>query len=158
MEKSRIAVIRIHGKSGLKKGIKSTLNMLRLYNKHNCAVIPNTDAYVGMIKKAKNYITWGEINEETLKLLLERRGKLARKQSLTEQYVNEKLKLNIADFSKQVFEFKKELSDLPGLKLFFKLNPPKGGFERGGIKAQFASGGVLGYRKDKINELIKKMM
>jgi large subunit ribosomal protein L30 len=40
----------------------------------------------------------------------------------------------------------------------FRLNPPKGGFERKGIKQPFRNGGALGNRKDKINELIKKMV
>ena len=54
--------------------------------------------------------------------------------------------------------FKKELKDVPGLKTFFKLCPPKGGFETKGIKQPYSLGGVLGYRKDKINELILKML
>jgi large subunit ribosomal protein L30 len=43
-----------------------------------------------------------------------------------------------------------------GLK--FHLNSPRGGFERKGIKTSFAMGGALGERKDKIAELIKKML
>ena len=55
-------------------------------------------------------------------------------------------------------EFKKELKDVPGLKLFFKLRPPEGGFERKGVKHPFSMGGVLGYRKEKINELLMRML
>jgi len=44
------------------------------------------------------------------------------------------------------------------MKLFFKLCPPVHGFERKGIKKPFSMGGVLGYRKEKINELIKRMV
>jgi large subunit ribosomal protein L30 len=40
----------------------------------------------------------------------------------------------------------------------FRLNPPKGGFERKGVKKSFKIGGALGNRKEKINELIKKMV
>ncbi len=43
-------------------------------------------------------------------------------------------------------------------KKAFRLNPPKGGFERKGIKKAFREGGALGYRKDKINGLIKRML
>ena len=55
-------------------------------------------------------------------------------------------------------EGKKELKDIPGLKRFFRLRPPEKGFERKGIKKTYAVGGVLGYRKDKINELIMRML
>ncbi len=40
----------------------------------------------------------------------------------------------------------------------YLLSPPVGGFERGGIKKSFAQGGVLGNRKDKMNDLIKRMV
>lgn len=44
------------------------------------------------------------------------------------------------------------------LKPFFRLAPPKGGFERGGIKKPFKNGGALGNRNEKINDLIKRMI
>ena len=43
-------------------------------------------------------------------------------------------------------------------KLIFKLNPPRKGFERKGIKTPFSLGGALGDRKNKINDLIKRMI
>ncbi len=43
-------------------------------------------------------------------------------------------------------------------KLVFNLHPPRGGFERKGIKTPFKLGGVLGDRGEKINDLIKKML
>ncbi|MEM4267277.1 MAG: uL30 family ribosomal protein [Candidatus Woesearchaeota archaeon] len=43
-------------------------------------------------------------------------------------------------------------------KGFFRLNPPRGGFGRKGIKKPFKSGGALGDRGDKINQLIKRML
>lgn len=158
MENKRIAVIRISGRTGLKKDIKDTLNMMRLYNKCTCTVLPNTSNITGMINKVKECTTWGEIDEETLNLLLTKRGKLARKKKLTDEYTKEKLKVPISDFTKKIMKFELELKELPGLKLFFKLSPPRGGFEKGGIKKQFAQGGVVGYRKDRINDLLKRMI
>lgn len=158
MENKRIAVIRIRGNTGMKKGVKDTMNMLRLYKKNSCVVITNTPQNVGMLNKVKDYTTWGEIDEATFKLLLEKRGKLAGKQPLTEPYLKEKTKLDFNTFVKEFIACKKELKDVPGLKLFFKLKPPEKGFERGGIKNPFSMGGVLGYRKEAINDLIKRMI
>lgn len=39
-----------------------------------------------------------------------------------------------------------------------RLAPPRKGFERKGIKVPFVSGGALGDRKEKINELVKRMI
>lgn len=154
----QIAVIMVRGNLGLRKEIKDTLKMIRLYNKNFCVILKGTPQNVGMIKKVKDYITWGEIDEITLKKLLKERGKLPGKKHLTEKYIEEKIKLNLDSFTKEIIKGEKSLKDLPGLKPFFRLKPPIGGFERKGIKVPFSLGGVLGYRKEKINDLIKKMI
>jgi len=125
----KIAAIRIRGMIGIIKGTKDTLTMLKLYRKNSCVVLNSTPSILGMLNKVKDYITWGEIDEETLKLLKEKRS--------------EKTK------NKEGKEIEKG---------FFRLHPPRGGFERKGIKFSFKAGGVLGYRGNKINDLIKKMM
>jgi len=158
MDNKRLVIVRIHGKHGLRKDIKDTFNMLRLYKKNYCILAANSANNLGMINKINDFVTWGEINSETLKLLLEKRGRLARKKRLTEIYVKEKIDCSLEEFINDIINFKKELKDLPGLKLFFRLSPPKGGFEHGGIKKQFVQGGASGYRKDRINDLIKRMV
>ncbi len=41
---------------------------------------------------------------------------------------------------------------------FFRLHPPRGGFERKGIKTLYSEGGAAGYRGEDINNLLKKMI
>lgn len=43
-------------------------------------------------------------------------------------------------------------------KTLIRLHPPSKGFERKGLKMAFNQGGVLGYRGEKINALIEKMI
>lgn len=40
----------------------------------------------------------------------------------------------------------------------YRLHPPIGGFERKGTKKSFKQGGALGNRKEKMNDLIKRMV
>ncbi|MEM4245643.1 MAG: 50S ribosomal protein L30 [Candidatus Nanoarchaeia archaeon] len=155
---NRIAVIRVRGRVHLRKEIEDTLKLMRLYRKNTCVIIKDSEPMIGMLQKVKDYVTWGEIDEETFKLLLDKRGRLAGNVKLTEEYLKEKLKTDYDTFSKDYFAFKKELKDIPGMKQFFKLCPPVHGFERKGIKKPFSLGGALGYRKEKINELIKRMV
>ena len=126
---TKIAVIRIRGKVNLKKPVKDTLKMLRLYKKNYCTVYDATSNILGMINKIKDYVTWGEIDDETLKLLKEKRGEKT-KNKKGEEIV----------------------------KPFFRLSPPRKGFGRKGIKLPFNIGGALGNRKEKINDLIKRMI
>lgn len=154
----KIAIVRVRGSIGIRKEIEDTMKMLRLYKKNTCVILNNTQSCAGMLKKIKDYVTWGEINEPTIKLLLIKRGKLPGNKPLKEEYVKEKIKLTIDDFAKEFISGKKQLKDIPGFKPFFRLKPPEKGFERKGIKKPFSLGGSLGYRKDKINELIHRMI
>ena len=158
MDKKRIAVIRIKGIISIKRSIADTLRLMRIYNKNYCVIIDNSKYSVGMLEKVKDYVTWGELDQKTFKELLEKRGKLAGNKRLTAEYLKEKTKTDFDAFTKEFFEFKKQLKDVPGLKQFFRLAPPRKGFERKGIKIPFSLGGALGYRKDKINDLLLRMI
>ncbi len=138
----KIAIIRIRGITGIKKDIKDTLNMLCLYHNNYCVVV--SDSLLGMIKKTKDYVTWGEIDDETYKLLVEKRG--------------EEYKGRLTDTKKKINYKKFIIVNNKKYKKYFRLSPPRGGFERKGIKVPFKKGGALGYRKEKINDLIKKMV
>ena len=87
-----------------------------------------------------------------------KRGRLMAKKKLTEEYLKDKINFDLSTFVKEFMSFNKELQDIPGIKPFFRLNPPIKGFERKGTKKQFAMGGSLGYRKEKINELVLRML
>lgn len=111
--KSKIAAILIRSPIGFGREIKETLKMLNLKKKNSCAILENNPNNLGMIKKINNLVAWGELNEEGLGLVKDK---------------------------KTVY-----------------LHPPRGGFERKGIKIPFKVGGALGYRGEKINNLIKRM-
>lgn len=158
MKQQRIAVIRLKGDPGLKVVIRKTFRLLRLYKKFHCVIITNTPQFVGMLTKVKDAATWGEVDKATCKLLLEKRGRLPGNLQLTEQYLKGKLNIVFDQFADDFLGFKRELKDIPGLKMFFRLRPPLRGLESKGIKEQFALGGSLGYRKDNINEMIQRMV
>ena len=69
-----LAVVRVRGLVGIKSQVEVTMKLLRLYKKNFCVVIPNNKNYVGMVNRIKDYVTWGEIDNETHKLLIEKRG------------------------------------------------------------------------------------
>src|SRR3989344_3103212 len=108
----RIAIIRIKGKPGLKKSVKDTFDILRLYKKNHAVVVSNTPVYAGMLAKIQDAVTWGEIDEKTFRMLLEKRGKLPGKKPLTEQYLKEKCSITFDQFCKEFMAYKKELKDI----------------------------------------------
>ena len=108
----KIAVIRIRGSFGVRKEIKDTMNLMRLHNKNHCVVINNLPNYIGMLKKIKDYVTWGEIDEKTFRELLLKRGRITGNKGLTESYIKEKAKLSVDELIMEFFSFKKELKEL----------------------------------------------
>ena len=72
------AVIRVRGQPDVNKDIEYTMNLLGLTRVNHCVVVPENDVMKGMLQKAKDYITWGEVNEATLADMIRVRGKIGR--------------------------------------------------------------------------------
>ncbi len=118
-DSKKLAAILVRGLVEVKSEVKDTCRMLNLQKKNACVILEDTPVIRGMLKKCENYLTYGEVSEEVVLELKEKR---------------------------------------PSAKKFFSLHPPRGGFERKGIKKPFKLKGALGFRGDKINDLIKKMI
>jgi large subunit ribosomal protein L30 len=118
-----IGVVLIGRTANARIVVKDTLKKLNLLRHNALAIVPKTPSYLGMIKKVEPFVTWGEVGEETIKLLKEKRKPIIKKNSLV-----------------------------------FRLNPPRKGFERKGIKKPFHLGGAYGYRGKRIDDLIKRMI
>ena len=147
------AVIRVRGKVGVKSEIEETLRRLRLTRVNHAVVIPETPEYEGMLRKAKDYITWGEIDAETLTNLILKRGKIRKDGKATEEKIKELSGMTLAEF------VEKAVSNEINIHKFldpFRLHSPRGGYRK--VKLPYKVGGALGYRGDKINDLLRRMM
>ncbi len=141
----KIFIVRVRGRVRLRKEVQDTLTMLRLYKTNYCVIFKDTPVIMGMVKKVKDYVTWGQADEKTMNELFERCGR-EYKGPLTDR----KNKIN--------YKNRYHKHDGKLYNKFFKLNPPAKGYGRKGIKTQFSQKGALGYRGEKINDLIKQMM
>lgn len=151
-----IAAIRVRGRTGIRKDISDTMDMLKLTRINHAVLIEDNPSYQGMLQKAKDYITWGEVDEETVAKLLSKRGKIAGNVKLTEDYLKENTDFSsVEELAKAVVDSGAKLED-SGVKPVFRLHPPRKGYES--TKKTIAESGSLGYRGDKIKDLIKKMI
>jgi len=159
MEEKRkcLVIIRVRGLSDISQEIKDTLRMLRLTRNCHATLVDNRPAYLGMLHKAQNYVTWGEISKENLALLLKKRGRLIGDKKLTDEYAQEIGYNSLDDLAEAVYKLHVEYSCLPKVKAVFRLHPPKKGY-KGKVKRSYAAGGVTGYRREAINDLLKRMM
>ena len=151
-----LAVIRVRGLSDVFREISETLQMLHLTRNCHATLIDDRPSYLGMLRKAKDYLVWGEVSKEVVAFLLRKRGKLVGDKTLTEEYVQEIGYESIDDLAEAIYELRVEYGSLSGVKPVFRLHPPKKGF-KGKVKKSYAAGGVTGYRGEVINDLIKRM-
>jgi len=138
-----IIAIRISGMVKVPTAVQETLNRIRLRRKYAAVLVQPTVENMKLLQKVRSYIAYGEIDNETLKALVEKRGQpIDKSQKIDAEKVISGLE-------------KKKLSDL-GLKPFFRLHPPIGGIES---KKHFGVGkGVLGNHKKDINKLVRRML
>lgn len=140
----KIAIIRLRGLTGVRHDIRKSMELLRLYRRHNCVVVEANPGNLGMIKKIKDYVTYGEIDDETYKLLVDKRGKEFKGRE---------------ESSRGKIKYKKFVTvNGKKIKPFFRLSPPRKGLKRKGLRASFKRGGALGYRGKEIIKLIERMV
>jgi len=151
------AVIRVRGTVNIKPQIKKTMELLNLTRANHCVLVQDTPSTKGMLQIAKDYVTWGEINKDMLKKLIQSRGRLAGDKPLTDTYVSSATSFKTVDaMADAIFDQKFIYKELPEVKPLFRLSPPAKGYE--GIKRSFVNKGALGYRGDEINQLLDRML
>ena len=150
-------VIRVRGIPDVNRDIAHTMNLLGLNRVNHAVVVPETDSIKGMLQKAKDYVTWGEVDQETLAAMIRARGRIAGDDSVTDDYLKERSEFaTVEDMAKAIIENDYRMKDVDGAKSVFRLHPPVKGYE--GNKRSFQNGGALGYRGAKINDLINRML
>jgi len=148
------AIVRLRGGVNTRPEIKDTLKMIHLHRVNHCVVVPENPHYRGMIQKVKDYVAWGEVDEGSLAMMLEMRGRLSGNRRLTDQYIREITSYNnVKEFAAAVFKGDVSMKDV-GIKPIFRLHPPRKGHR--GIKKTVKEGGELGYHES-IKDLIFKM-
>lgn len=130
--------------------------MLHLTRNNYAVLIDNRPSFLGMINSVQGYVTYGETSRETLKGLIKKRARLAGDKELTDEYAKKVGFTSLEELADAVFSCRIEYWKLPGIQPFLRLHPPSKGF-KGKIKRGYGSGGELGYRGDKIDELLNRM-
>ncbi|MBI4149410.1 uL30 family ribosomal protein [Candidatus Woesearchaeota archaeon] len=141
---SRIAVVRVRGGGRASEKIHDTLRMLNLHAQNSCVVIEDTPAYLGMLRKVKDYVTWGPMSDALFRELVARKGRA---------------------YDGRVQDSRGKITyhrwiEVDGKRYYrsFALSPPRKGYGRKGIKQGFGAGGALGDRGKDIQNLLSRMI
>jgi len=156
-ERKCICAVRVRGTISASRDVRETLKILHLTRNNYAVLIDNRPSFIGMLKAAQNFITWGETSKEIVHMLITKKGRLVGNKKLTEEYAQTAGFKSLDELAEAIFNCRVEYLKLPNVQPVFKLHPPTKGF-KGKIKKSYGTGGELGYRGEKINELIKRMV
>lgn len=151
------AVIRVRGQPDVNYNIEHTMGLLGINRVNHCVIVPENDSVKGMLQVAKDYITWGEVNQETLAKMIRVRGRIEGDKAITDEYLaaNTEFK-TVEEMAKSILDSNYKMKDVEAAKPVFRLHPPVKGYE--GNKRSYKNGGALGYRGEAINDLIARML
>ena len=148
-------VVRIKGTVNIPRWAQMTLDGLNLDKRFRATIVPESNEYLGMLRTVKEEVAWTKADAAIVKELLEKRGRKAGYKPLTKSDLPKEYK-SMDDLAAAIAENKVAISKLEGIKPWFALSPPKGGFKRK-TKTQYAEDGVLG-EDGELVEIVKRML
>ncbi|WP_134671362.1 50S ribosomal protein L30 [Halorussus marinus] len=151
------AVVQIRGEVDMSGDIQDTLEMLNIHRVNHCALVPDGDAYRGMITKVNDYTAYGEPSQDVLETLLEKRAEPAEGSAdVDDEWVADNTDYDgVSDLASALLDDETTLRE-QGLAPVLRLHPPRGGHE--GLKHPVVEGGELGkHDTEEIDALLKAM-
>ncbi|WP_440005515.1 50S ribosomal protein L30 [Halomicrococcus sp. SG-WS-1] len=151
------AVVQIRGEVDMNGSIQDTLEMLNIHRVNHCALVPETDAYRGMITKVNDYVAYGEPDQEVLETVLSTRAEpLEGSDDVDDEWVADNTDYDdVAGLASALLDEETTLEEA-GLTPVLRLHPPRGGHD--GLKHPTKEGGELGkHTTEEINALLKAM-
>ena len=148
-------VVRMRGTVNVPYWADTTLESLNLAKKFRATIVPESAEYSGMLNKIRQLVAWCRIDNDTVRDLLDKKGRKTASQPLKETDLPKEYN-SLDKLASDIANDEVVFSNLNGIKPWFALNPPRGGFKKS-IKKQVPQNGILGENKLLI-DLVKKMM
>lgn len=151
-----IAIIRIRGLKHIQPEIRKTLETFSLDRKNHCVLV-SVDENDMALKKMQDYVAYGKVKAETIAKLIEKRGRLEGDKPVKVETLKAH-KLSTFNELAHALEGKKITLKQVGIKKVFRLNSPKKGYGKIGIKKPVTLKGPLGFHPQGMDELLGQMM
>jgi large subunit ribosomal protein L30 len=175
-------VVRMKGTVNVPYWARITLDSLHLNKRFRATIIPENEQTLGMLRKIKEFVSWASVDDVFVREFVEKKGRVSSTRLLTastnsaastptetgvpdnadDQINNSNNKNNgslntdLGKIVSIIFQNEVYLSKISGIKPWFALNPPKGGFKRKS-KRSYSQNGILGENKELVS-IVKRMM
>ena len=151
------AVVQVRGEVDMDGATQDTLEMLNLHRVNHATLVPDTDAYRGMVTKVNDYTAYGEPSSSVLETVLRKRAEPEEGDAqIDDEWVAENTDYDdVSDLASALLDDETTLRE-QGLSPVLRLHPPRGGHE--GIKHPVIEGGELGkHTTEEIDSLLEAM-
>ena len=151
------AVVQLRGEVNITEDVRDTLTMLNLGRVNHCTLIPETNAYRGMITKVHDHVAHGEPSADTVATLLGRRAEPAEGEGdVDDEWVAVNTDYDDVETLAEALLAEETTLSEAGLAPVLRLHPPRGGHD--GVKQPVATGGQIGnHTTEEIDSLLTAM-
>lgn len=155
--KGSLLVVNLRGLVNTRTPVKTTLEQLSIARRFNSTIVPDNPVYRGMLNLSKEHVAWCKVDSSLAEKLL----KMHSEKSTGVKFAEDELKENkdypsFAALAKGLEAGKAKLAALEGMRPYFRLNPPRGGFRRSS-RRQHGAGGILGHNEE-LPKLVERML
>jgi large subunit ribosomal protein L30 len=152
-----LLVVNLRGLVNTRAPVKTTLEQLSIARRFNSTIVPDDRVYRGMLNLSKEHVAWCKLDGALAEKLLNARSEKSTGVKFSESELKENKDYpSFAALAKGLESGKVKLSSLNGMRPFFRLSPPRGGFKRS-TRRQFNEGGILGHN-EQLSKLVEKML
>jgi large subunit ribosomal protein L30 len=151
-----LVVVNLHGMINVPHAAHKAMVELKVERRFSATLAKDDPTTVGMLRLCKDYLAWAPADKQLLTSLLKSRGKVSERKRLGEAELKTLGFKKYEDLASKLIEGELKLSSFPGLRPFFKLSPPRGGFKES-TRRQAGERGVLG-SNPKLPEIVERMI
>ncbi len=151
-----LLVLNLHGAINSSGPVRKALGELKVVRRFSASVVPGDASTLGTLKLCKEHVAWAPVDADLLATLLKKRGMVSTTKALDSASLKKMGYKDYEALASKMIEGEMRLSAVEGLRPFFRLAPPKGGFKRSMRRAS-SEKGVLG-SNPQLGELVRRML
>jgi len=151
-----LLVVNLHGRINSSAPVRKSLNELWVAKKFSASVVSDDAPTLGMLRLCKDYLAWCPIDEGLLTDLLKRRGMVSGTRPLDENTLKSLGYRKHEDLAAKMVKDQLRLSAVKGVLPYFRLAPPRGGFQVS-LRRQATERGMLG-NNPRLDGVVRRMI
>ncbi|QQG49366.1 MAG: hypothetical protein HY247_03410 [archaeon] len=151
-----LLVLNLHGAINSPGPVRKALEELKVARRFSASVVTDDPNTVGMLKLCKDFVAWSDLDADFLASLLKKRGMVTETKELDAASLKELGFKSHEEMAGRMLKEGLRLTAVGGIRPYFRLAPPKGGFRRS-MRRQASENGILG-KNPKLEEIVRRMM